>query len=120
MTGSNFLCTSRNGIKSEFPVWRDFPDLLLKPLREPNIAIRTGGDPKGKLKSLPNSVMTPCGVIRPILPTPSTNQRFPSAPRVISLGNEFGVGTGKLIRARVDKSSRQTLLPMRSVNQMLP
>ena len=38
----------------------------------------------------------------------------------MSLGNESGVGTGKLVRARVGSSSRQTLFPIKSVNQMFP
>ena len=38
----------------------------------------------------------------------------------MSLGNEFSVGTGKLVRARVGSSSRQILFPVKSVNQMLP
>src|SRR5262249_54048178 len=74
----------------------------------------------GKLKPLPNSVMTPLVVIRPTLPAPSVNQRFPSAPTVMSLGDEFAVGIGKLVRFRLGSSSRQILFPIRSVNQMLP
>src|ERR1041384_6186548 len=74
----------------------------------------------GKLRPLPNSVMTPPVVIRPIFPTPSTNQRFPSAPTVMSVGEEFAVGIGKAFTLRLGSSSRQILFPITSVNQMLP
>src|SRR5437016_6696253 len=75
----------------------------------------------GKVRPLPNSVMTPLVVIRPIFPPPpSVNQRFPSAPTMISFGEEFSVGIGKLVRFRLGSSSRQILFAISSVNQMLP
>src|SRR5262245_17742289 len=53
--------------------------------------------PEGRLPAVGrgNSVITPAGVIRPILfPVVSVNQRFPSGPGVITVGVDCPVGVG--------------------------
>src|SRR5215472_8265386 len=68
-----------------------------------------------------NSVITPSGVIRPmLLPRSSVNQRFPSGPAVISHGAERGVGTVNSLIWPVLGSMRPTRLPGISVNHRFP
>src|SRR6185436_13166518 len=49
-----------------------------------------------------------------------TNQRFPSVPVVMSIGNALGVGTSNLSNTPELRSKRQIWLPSTSVNQMFP
>ena len=55
--------------------------------------------PKGELLAvgMGNSVMTPEGVIRPILPARSVNHRLPSDPVVMPEGELLAVGMGNSV-----------------------
>src|SRR5215471_21814047 len=67
-----------------------------------------------------NSVMTPSGVIRPmLLPRASVNHRLPSEPAVISQGAERGVGTGNSV-STPSGVIRPIRLPGISVNHRFP
>src|SRR5215831_5941672 len=67
-----------------------------------------------------NSVITPSGVIRPmLLPRISVNQRFPSGPAVISHGAERGVGTGNSV-STASGVMRPIRFPGISVNHTFP
>jgi hypothetical protein len=46
MSRINFLSAGRNGIEGKVTIWRELADLLHKPLSEPGIPVRAGGDRK--------------------------------------------------------------------------
>ena len=76
--------------------------------------------PSGKSLVMPvqNSVTWPVGVIRPIPPNSSVNQRLPSRPAVISMGWLLGV-----MPARNSVTTPVGVIrpiALSSVNQMLP
>src|SRR5437667_344270 len=66
-----------------------------------------------------NSVITPAGVILPILPAPSANQRLPSGPAVMPNGWLELVGMAYSVMTPVGVIL-PILFPLLSVNQRLP
>ena len=78
--------------------------------------------PNGRLPAVGtgNSVITPAGVIRPILfPMTSVNHRLPSGPTVIPLGKLPAVGTGNSVIAPAGVI-RPILFALNPVNHRLP
>ena len=67
-----------------------------------------------------NSVIAPAGVMRPILPARSVNQRLPSGPTVMPSGVAFAVGIGNSATSVPVVVTLPILLPLYSVNQRLP
>ena len=66
-----------------------------------------------------DSVTTPEGVIRPMRPVSSVNQRFPSGPVAMSRAKLPGTAIGNSVRAPVGES-RPMRSPRSSTNQTFP